>query len=134
MTRKRETVAVPKAEARPFLQKAVEFHRSSERALAAGDRNAAGVLAIHAGISAADAITVHSLGLRSASQRHADVIGLLSQTAHPRKGTVQRQLNELLSEKTSVEYEGRMVSVGDSERMVKLAARLVDAAREVVRR
>lgn len=132
MTRKRETVVVPKEEARHYLAKAEEFQRAAQRSLASGDRNAAGVLAIHAGITAADAITIHFLGLRSAGQRHLDVLGLMAQTAHARRAAIQRQLNELLGEKKSVEYEGRLVSLGDSETMVMLSARIVDGAREAI--
>jgi hypothetical protein len=133
MTRQRETVVVPKDEARAYLGNAEEFQRAATRSLAAGDPSAAGVLAIHAGITAVDAITIHFLGLRSAGQRHADAIALVAQTAHPRKADLQRQLNELISEKKSVEYEGRRISTGDSEKMVKLSARIVDAAKETVR-
>ena len=130
MTRVRETEAVPKAEAAQYLAKAEEFQRGARRLLEAGDRNAAGVLAIHAGITAADAITIQFLGLRSAGQRHLDVLALISQTSHPRKAALQRQLNELLGEKKSVEYEGRLISVGDAEKMVLLSARIVEAAKE----
>ncbi len=133
MTRQRETVVVPKDEARAYLSKAEEFQRAAARSLAAGDPSAAGVLAIHAGISAVDAITIHFLGLRSAGQRDADAIALVAQTAHPRKADLQRQLNELISGKKSVEYEGRRISTGDSEKMAKLSARIVDAAKEAVR-
>lgn len=132
MTRTRETEAVPPAEAADYLAKAEEFQRGARRLLEAGDRNAAGVLAIHAGITAADAITIHFLGLRSAGQRHLDVLPLIGQTTHPRKTAVQRQLNELLGEKKSVEYEGRLISVGDAEKMVMLSARIVEAAKQSV--
>ena len=133
MTRHRETVVVPRHETSDYLAKAEEFQRAAARSLAAGDRNAAGVLAIHAGITAADAITIHFLGLRSAGQRHQDALALVAQTAHPRKADVQRQLNELISEKKSVEYEGRQISIGDTEKMLKLSARIVDAALQVIR-
>lgn len=132
MTRKRQTEAVPKAEAAHYLAKAEEFQRGARLLLESGDRNAAGVLAIHAGIAAADAITIHLLGLRSAGQRHLDVLALLGQTTHPRKAAVQRQLNELLGEKKSVEYEGRLLSLGDSEEMALLSSRIVEAAKETV--
>lgn len=132
MTRTRETEAVPKAEAARYLAKAEEFQRGARRLLEAGDRNSAGVLAIHTGITAADAITIHFLGLRSAGQRHLDVLAMLAQTTHPRKASVQRQLNELLGEKKSVEYEGRLISVGDAENMVVLSARILEAAKEAI--
>lgn len=132
MTRTRESEAVPKAEAAHYLAKAEEFQRGARRLLDSGERNAAGVLAVHAGITAADAMTIHFLGLRSAGQRHLDVLALLGQTTHPRKAAVQRQLNELLDEKKSVEYEGRLISVGDAEKMVLLSSRIVEAAKETV--
>lgn len=132
MTGKRETAVVPRGEAPDYLRKAAEFQRGAARLLEAGDQNAAGVLAIHAAITAADAITIHFLGLRSAGRRHLDVIGLIADTSHPRKATIQRQLNELLGEKKGLEYEGRLVSVGDSQAMVALSARIVDAAQEAI--
>jgi len=132
VTRARETEAVPKSEAADYLAKAEEFQRGAGRLLDSGDRNAAGVLAIHAGITAADAITIHFLGLRSAGQRHLDVLALLAQTTDPRKAAIQRQLNELLGEKRSVEYEGRLISVGDAEKMVLLSSRIVAAAKATV--
>lgn len=132
MTRHRQTVEVPKAEASVYLKKAAEFRKAAEATLAGGNRNAAGLLAIHAGICAADAITVFYLGLRSTGRRHLDVVALLGQTGHPGKDALERRLNELLSEKTSVEYEGRLISVGDCVRMVKLSSRIVDAAGEAV--
>ena len=133
MAKHRETDHVPAAEAVDYLRKDVEFQESAVAALAAGKRNSAGVLAIHAAITAADALTIHYLGLRSAGRRHLDVLGLITQTGHPRRDKIGRQLAELLGEKKGVEYEGRMISTGDSERMVKLSARVVEGAREVVR-
>ena len=133
MAKPRETVDVPRGEANDYLRKAIEFQESAGAALEAGRRNAAGVLAIHAGITAADAMTIFYLGLRSAGRRHLDVLGLIVQTRHPRRETIGRQLSELLGEKKSVEYEGRMIAVGDCERMVKLSARIVESAREVIR-
>ena len=132
MTRARETEAVPKAEAARYLAKAEEFQRGAMRLSQAGDRNAAGVLAVHAGITAADAMTIHFLGLHSAGQRHLDVLALIMQTGYPRKAVLQRQLNELLGEKKSVVYEGRLISVGDAAKMVTLSGRIVEAAKEAV--
>lgn len=133
MTRTRQSEAVPKAEAAGYLAKAEEFQRGARALLDSGDRNAAGVLAIHAGIAAADALTIHFLGLRSAGQRHLDVLALIGQTTHPRKAAVQRQLNELLGQKKSVEFEGRLISMGGADRMVLLSSRIVEATKETVR-
>ena len=57
MTRHRETVVVPKAEARDFLAKAEEFQRAAARALATGDpydretRATAALVAVRAGVA-----------------------------------------------------------------------------------
>src|SRR5258705_2334291 len=94
MAKHRETVDVPEAEAVDFLQKAAEFQDSAEAALKAGKRNAAGVLAIHAPITAVDSITIFYLGVRSAGQRHQDAVGLLGLTARPRQDSIQPQLSK----------------------------------------
>lgn len=120
-------VAVERSRAAAFLAKAEEFLRGAKRSLEAGDRDAAGVLAIHAGISACDALTVGHLGLRSNTQRHLDVLRLLRQVDFAGRAAVERQLRELVSEKREVEYEDRRLQVGDAAKMVELAERVVTA-------
>lgn len=126
------TAAVERSRATVFLDKAEEFLRSAKRSLESGDRDAAGVLAIHAGISACDALTVWHLGLRSNSQRHLDVLGLLKQVQFEGRAHVERQLRELVSEKREVEYEDRRLQVGDAGKMVGLAERVVRAAQRAM--
>jgi HEPN domain-containing protein len=121
------TAAVERSRATVFLEKAEEFLRSAKRSLEAGDRDAAGMLAIHAGISACDALTVSHLGLRSNTQRHLDVLALLRLVNFDGRPNVERQLRELVSEKREVEYEDRRLQVGDAAKMVELAERVVTA-------
>jgi HEPN domain-containing protein len=126
-----QTTPVDRSRAWAFLAKAEEFLRSAKRTLQEGDHSAAGVLAIHAGISACDSITVWHLGRRSSSQRHLDVLALLKGISFEGKEGVERQLRELLAEKREVEYEDRRLLSGDAEKMVKLAERIVKAAEQV---
>ena len=61
-----------------YLAKAEEFLRSALDNANSRRWNAAALSAIHAGIAAADAVLVFERGLRSASQRHEDVLDLLA--------------------------------------------------------
>jgi HEPN domain-containing protein len=122
---------VERSRAEAFLAKAEEFLRSAQRTLEEGDHSAAGVLAVHAGITACDSITVWHLGRRSSSSRHLDVLALLKGLSFEGREGVERQLRELLAEKHEVEYEDRRLLAGDAEKMVKLAERIVRAAQRV---
>jgi HEPN domain-containing protein len=122
------TVRVARERAGGFLDKAEEFLRSAQRALAEGDRNAAALLAIHAGISACDSLTVFHLGVRSNSRSHLDVLGVLRGLTFEDREQVERQLRELIAEKREVEYEDRRLMAGDAEKMVRLAERILRTA------
>lgn len=134
MTPQPGTTPYERSRAETFLDKAEEFSRSARRALEAGDRDAAAVLAIHAGITACDSLTVWLVGLRSNTRRHLDVLGLLRGLTFEGREQVERQLRELVGEKREVEYEDKRLMVGDAEKMVKLAERIVATAQRVVRR
>jgi hypothetical protein len=91
------------------------------------------VLAIHAAITAGDALTVRYLGVRSASQRHLDVIALIEKIPKEKRGEVTRQLRGLLSEKSEVEYDDQLLPVGRGEEMLKVAERVVERAAAGIR-
>ena len=123
------TVAVSPARAGVYLVKAQQFLKSAKRALADGDEESAGLLAIHAAISACDSITVRDLGLRAAGPRHLDVLELIDRLETPRKAQLKKHLKDLVSKKNVVEYEDRLLPRGDAGQMVKIAERVVDEAR-----
>jgi HEPN domain-containing protein len=127
------TTPAGKAEARRFLHKAEEFLRAALPAQQAGHANAAGVLAIHAGILACDALTAHDLGKRSKSGRHHDVLQLIAHVEIPEKAAVARQLRQLLDAKNMVEYDDQMLIAGDEDKMVEAAKRIVEVARRRVK-
>jgi HEPN domain-containing protein len=118
--------------AQRYLSKAQEFLRNAQRAADDADDSAVGLLAIHAGISACDAITAQLLGVRSAGQSHHEVLNLLSKATFPRKDALIKQLRRLLDEKNVVEYDDSTVSSGDAEEMLEAAKRIVVAAKELV--
>ena len=87
-----------KADARQYLAKAEEFLGAMESALAADQWDAAGLAAVHSGISAADAVLSYRGGVRSAGQDHraaaellVQVLGLPPKTARSISGDSSRR-------------------------------------------
>ena len=126
-------VLVDRRRAPEYLRKAEGFLRGAEAALAASEETSAGALAIHAAISAADAITIHRLGQRSAGQRHMDVLGLLDNLPPHDRGSVVSQLRTLLGEKNAVEYDDKLLPRGDGVEMVALAKRVLARAAAILK-
>jgi HEPN domain-containing protein len=133
LTSKTPTVPAGKRAAGRFLRKAEEFLRSARRAHGEGEPNAAGMLAIHAGISACDALTAHFLGVRSNSARHHDVLNLVRTLPISQKGRFERQMRRLLDAKSTVEYDDEVMVEGDEDKMVEAAERIVRTARDSLR-
>ncbi len=107
-----------------YLRKADELRRSARQNLANQRWNAACYDAIRAGIHCADAVLVFLHGIRSISQRHADVIELLRRKLGPDAERPSNTLNRLIAKKHVVEYESRL----STEREAKDA---VDRAEEL---
>jgi len=68
---------VPAAEGRRHLVKADEFVRAATASFQAGRFIASGLESVHAGISAADAITAHKRSEVSSAPDHLQVVHLL---------------------------------------------------------
>ena len=60
-----------------YLIKAEQFNETARDAFQKGNWNAVGLNAVHAAISANDAITVYFKKLRSVSDKHSDAVNLL---------------------------------------------------------
>jgi hypothetical protein len=126
------TRAVDRRQAQKFLAKAQEFFESASGDLLNKRWNAAGLNAIHAGISAADAAVVASSGQRSSSKDHSAAVDLLT-SAVPEAGASQlRQLTGLLGMKNAVEYEQRLMTESETRALVEQSGRLVRWAATVV--
>ena len=133
MTRRR-TIAVPRAQARLHLAKARQFLEEAEAAALARRHDAAMLNAVHAGIAAADAVSVALAGRRSAGQDHAAAIDLLEEAGrdYDEARIRAQQLSALISKKNLSAYESRRVRAGEAVDAVKRATRLVTWAEDLV--
>ncbi len=92
----------------------------------------AAVLAVLAGIAAADAACCHRLGVRVRGQDHAQAVELVKQVV-PHGDDVARDLDRLLGLKDNARYGILGVSDGDARRAVEWARRTIDNTRAVLR-
>ena len=121
--------------ARNFLRKAQEYLAAAEDSLAAGRNTPAAGDAIHAGITAKDAIVTALTGTTSKSKNHAAAAGELRQALGKRSEApvAERALRELISAKSDVEYGVALVTAAKAEPLVRRAKALVDLAVQIVR-
>lgn len=129
------TNAQQRNHARNFLKKAEEYLASAEDNLvmerpvpAAGD-------AIHAGISAKDAIVTALTGTTSKGKDHATASKELRQSLGKRAdgANAEKALRDLLASKPDVEYGFEILTLTRAEPLVRRARTLVDLAVRVVR-
>ena len=117
---------VPPDEFTGRWRRALQRLKSMEACERSGDFEAAQILAIHAAIAAADAFTIHFLGMRCASRRHKDAESLVRQVKSvPGVNPAVQHLHRVLKEKSVIEYSGREPRPDD-------AAALCDHARKFV--
>jgi HEPN domain-containing protein len=121
--------------AKSFLRKAEEYLASAEDNLEAGRYTPAAGDAIHAGISAKDAIVTALTGSTSKGKDHAPAAKELARALAKRTQatTAERGLRELLAAKGDVEYGTALVGAAKAEPLVRRARTLVDLAIEIVR-
>lgn len=138
MTARRKIVKTRRSEARLYLAKAQQFCAEATTAILSSRNDAAMLNAVHAAISAADAVCVALGGQRSADpdhQRAADLLQEIGGKSTDLSSQVRR-LRELLTKKNAVEYESRLASAKEAtgavqraERFVAWASQTIDAAR-----
>lgn len=121
--------------AKAFLSKAEEYLASTEANLVAGRYTPAAGDAIHAGISAKDAIATVLTGATKKNQDHAAAVKELRQAlgARPPAATAERALRELVAAKSEVEYGVALIQRTKAEPLVRRARTLVELAVGVVR-
>ena len=124
----------PRCDAGKALSLARELIVSGDTAMAVGHWRVAGLNAVHAGISAADAALIGAAGVRSASQDHGTVSELLGSRVPEFKIAQKRQLNGLLKVKNAIAYEQRPVTEVEARVMLDQARRFVEWASGVVDR
>jgi hypothetical protein len=122
---------VNQAQVRSYLGKAEEFILAAPESLDAGHVVAATSLAVHAGISACDAISGARTGQRATGPDHAQAVTLLAQAGREGKDAA-RLLTRLIPLKNRAEYEPQDVPRTSATRAVEQAGRIVQIARQVV--
>lgn len=126
MTRKRKTRAVDKNAYREFLVKAKDFASMMDISIAGGKWNSAGLQAVHAVISASDAVIVYYGGVRSIEPDHREVVGLLHDIVGDTAAAAGRHVSRVIAKKNLVEYEGRSITQTDAKEMVEHAKRFLE--------
>ena len=136
MPRSLKVVVTPRPEGKLYLAKAEQFLEACRSANSAAQHDATMLNAVHAAISATDAVTVALAGRRSSDPDHQRSADLLEQVAgtSPELRAHLRQLRELLSRKNVVEYESRRTTHREGGDAMRRAERFVEWAAEVVRR
>lgn len=120
------SVAVGPAAYRTFLKKAREFARMMERAIEAGDLNAAASAASHCVISASDALLARHKRIRSRARDHGSVIRLIETIELEGVRDRADQVEKVLALKQLAEYDDREVRRGEAEDAVKRASRFLE--------
>ncbi len=126
MAREIKTSHIPKTDYINYLKKAEEFFSGAQDNLLKEKWNAAGLNAIHAGISSADALLVSLHGIRSSSPKHDDVLKFFpSLVKH--KGLEENisHLRHLISMKSIVEYDQRLITQNEAIGLAKHAERFL---------
>ena len=127
--KKFKTRSVARERHATYLKKAQEFLRAAESAVEVGDWDAVGLNAVHAAISAADALLVYYGGVRSTGESHHDVAGLLAHHVKDDQLSSKTQtLSKVLSYKNLAAYEDREVTEAEGREAVKMARRFLDWA------
>jgi HEPN domain-containing protein len=122
-----------KEEYKKFLKKADEFYEMMQQSLMKEKWNAAGLNAIHSGISANDALLTFHFGLRSISPKHDDAVKLLiSMMKRDDVDIKAKHLRRLISAKNLVEYDGRLLSRSEAESLAKHAERFLEWVRTLL--
>lgn len=133
MAKKIKTTHVPKADYVNYLKKAEEFLSSAHDSLAKEKWNAAGLNAIHAGISAADAVLVALHGVRSVSPKHDDILKLFSSLVkHKAVEENINHLRHLISMKNIVEYDQRLIKQSEAISLSKHSERFFAWGKSVI--
>jgi hypothetical protein len=93
-----------------YLVKAEQFFESARDAHFKKNWNAVGLTAVHAAISANDALCVRVAKVRSASEKHSDSIALLLELMDGRASAKEKSghLSWLINRKNLIEYEARL--------------------------
>jgi len=115
-----------------YVLKAGQFLETARDAFIKESWNAVGLNALHAAISANDALTTYYNSVRSTSEKHNDAVNLLllifKNDEEAKK--ISKHLLWLINRKNLVEYESRLFYKREAEEALKHAERFTGWARK----
>jgi len=132
VARKIKTKQEDRVKAFNYLKKAEDNQMQMLEALSNNNFNAAGTLAIQCAISAADAVCIHEIGVRSLSQNHLDLCDLVKSVPLPDSIDKSNSLQRIISKKNLIQYESRSILQKEAFEIVKGANRFFQWAASVV--
>ena len=124
-----------RSEVRAYLQKAGEHLTEAHSALEDKSLDSAGLLAVHAVISGADAVTGYHGRCRSTSPDHRDTVRILEEVVpQDIKGRAEQihRFRRIVGKKNLVAYEGCRLSVKEASHLLSQAERFLAWVREIV--
>ncbi|MGQ9652392.1 MAG: hypothetical protein ACUVXJ_20055 [Phycisphaerae bacterium] len=108
-----------------YLKKAQEFAAAMESALEEKRWNAAALAAVHAAISAGDAMLAAFVGIRSAERDHRQIVTLLADHLGKDGGQASKHVQRVIALKNLVEYEERLIRQAEANQMAAHVRRLM---------
>jgi len=131
MTNRIKTTEVSRTAYVTFLEKAEQFLKVANTAFESGDYNASAANAVHACISASDALCARHLGKRAAGEKHSDAVNLIKTIRDEDEFTNNAvRFGRVLAIKSLAEYEDRLVFKNDADTVLKNAVKFLDFAKK----
>jgi len=133
LTRAPQTRKVDRSAARVFWNRARQCEDMMEEALSRGQWEAAGVNAVHAAISANDAVLAALRGLKPSGADHKDAARvLLSQLKEDDAQRAGKRLGIIIAKKSRVEYDDKRFTEKEAREIATDTRRFLKWARERV--
>lgn len=116
MAEKSKTRSAEKNNYINYIKKAQEFSQTMQSAYEGENWNSVGLEAVHAVISANDALLVFFGGIRSTSPDHMDAVRLLTEIIDTEKARRNsNHLRRVIAKKNVIEYENRLFTRKEAE-------------------
>lgn len=130
MTREPQTRRVDRSAARVFWNRSQQCASMMNEAIERGHWEAAGVNAVHAAISANDAVLVALRGIKPSSANHKDAVRvLLSQLKEEDARKAAKRLGVIVAKKSRVEYDEKRFTEKEAREIVLDAQRFLEWAK-----
>lgn len=133
MTNEPQTRQIDKSAARVFWNRASQCATVMNEVLERGQWEAAGVNAVHAAISANDAVLAGRRGVKSVSPDHKDTVRVLLAQFKDKDGRkAAKRLGTILARKSRVEYEEKRFTEREARELVLDTSRFLEWAKSVL--